>query len=186
MGRHDLRAHRGNTRHSAQHRREPLSLRVRQTSRQAASRLRRDSMNTSDPLEKRLSEIPMRTVSAGWRNEILRGAIEHESQKNAIQSPESSVLSLLRQCLWPHPAAWGTLAAVWVIIVVLNISSGAISISLARRAAPTLPSPELLALLREQRTLLQSLLAEPTPPPPLLDRKPSAYWLRCERVSSAA
>ncbi|MSU62030.1 MAG: hypothetical protein EXS31_06490 [Pedosphaera sp.] len=143
-------------------------------------------MNTPDPFEKRLSEIPMRAVPAGWRNEILHDPAAQTRGQTARPTSEASLLALLRQCLWPHPAAWGTLAAVWVVIVALNISSGVTSISLARRSSPVPPSPELLALLREQQALLRSLLAEPTSPPPPVERKPSAHWLRRERISSVA
>jgi hypothetical protein len=181
-------------------------------------------MNTPDPFEKRLSEIPMRNIPADWRNEILLpnagapvpvaagfslraaggslawvcGFIRRSRKLKlaataataATAAPlegsreECGVFSPLRQCLWPHPAAWGTLTAAWVVIVALNVSSGVTFVSLARREAPVPPSPELLALLSEQRALLRSLLAEPTPPPPPVDRKPSMHWLRRERVSS--
>jgi hypothetical protein len=45
VGKHDFRANRGNARNLIQHRREPLPLRARQTSRPTASHLPRDSMN---------------------------------------------------------------------------------------------------------------------------------------------
>ncbi len=62
------------------------------------------------PLEKRLSAIPFPEPPAAWRREILAAA-EPAKRRHWF-------LGLL----WPHPYAWGALAACWGLIVALNFS----------------------------------------------------------------
>lgn len=59
--------------------------------------------------ERKLSEVPLRRPPPGWRRELLAGT-------EKIAAPEWS----WRHWFWPSPAAWGGLAAVWVIFFAVN------------------------------------------------------------------
>ncbi len=66
------------------------------------------------PFEKRIAETPLRPVPPEWRGEILAAAQTPDRHSRWI----ASVYALL----WPHPYAWGALAACWVAIAALNFS----------------------------------------------------------------
>src|ERR1035441_6307492 len=87
-------------------------------------------MNTED-FEKRLARQPLRQVPGEWREEILSAArqvsLPEHATRNTQQLPASrSLLSTinyqLSTLLWPHPTAWAGLAAVWLVILVINLS----------------------------------------------------------------
>lgn len=63
---------------------------------------------TPDPFETRLATTPVRALPPAWRARILATARECHAYRWAI--------------LWPHPFAWGALAACWFVIAALNIS----------------------------------------------------------------
>ncbi len=76
------------------------------------------------PLEKRLKETPPRPIPSEWRTEILAAAKAQSpswplaSSLLLIRDPHSA----LRNLLWPHPYAWGALAACWIVIALLSFS----------------------------------------------------------------
>jgi hypothetical protein len=74
----------------------------------------------TDDFEKRLQQQPMRQVPGHWRADILKSAASASSPQR-LQSEDQQ--SWLYQLLWPCPQAWGALAAVWVVVLVLNASS---------------------------------------------------------------
>jgi hypothetical protein len=107
------------------------------------------SMNDHD-FEQQLRQQPLRPMPPAWRREIL-----------AAQRPSELSLTIwLRQLLWPHPAAWATLAAAWVLIMGLNFLSRetfhrpAINAELETQA-------QRLALAEQRRLWLE--LIEPAP-----------------------
>src|SRR5258708_31493262 len=104
VGKSDVRTNCGSSRSFAQHRRQPLSLWLRQIARAPASSLRRNQMN-SDDFEKRLQRQPLRQVPREWRAEIVQGA-EAATRKSSWLSLLTSYLSPL---LWPHPKPWAGL-----------------------------------------------------------------------------
>ena len=102
----------------------------------------------NDQFEQRLQRQSLRQIPAAWREEILSATSQAQS---AGRSPSGySFLSVLHQrlssLLWPHPVAWGGLAAVWVLIVALNFSSRDQAPTIADKTSPT--SPEMIAELR--------------------------------------
>lgn len=135
-------------------------------------------MNNEDPFEKRLRAQSFRAVPAEWRAQVLRAAQEAAGSPGpGVPVPLSRLSGLRSQLLsmfWPHPAAWAGLAAVWVVILGLNLSNpepaGA---GMARR--PALPSAQTRQMLKEQAQMFAELLgpaAQPqssphtkTPPP---------------------
>jgi hypothetical protein len=73
-----------------------------------------------------------------------------------------STLNLqLSTLLWPHPRAWAGLAGVWVLIFALHVASD--GGSKAAAVAEPVRSPEVIAILQEQRRLLAEFFdrAEP-------------------------
>jgi hypothetical protein len=75
-----------------------------------------------------------------------------------------------RTWLWPSPYAWGALAAVWVVIFVLN-SAAQPGRSLLPKGTPAPTVDEMVAMLSEHRRELDEFMAEEnvvaaSPPPP--------------------
>jgi hypothetical protein len=63
----------------------------------------------------------------------------------------------LSALLWPHPKAWGGLAALWLLVLGLNFASREPARSeVARPAIP--PSPQMRALLQQQEQLFAELI----------------------------
>ena len=58
--------------------------------------------------------------------------------------------------LWPSPAAWGAVAAAWLVVIGLNAASAEPG---RERAIVARHSPETLQALREQRQLFVELVA---------------------------
>lgn len=77
-----------------------------------------------DEFERQLSRQPLRPPPPGWRAEILACA-------GKIAAPDWT----WRDWLWPSPAAWGALAAVWIAFFALGAS----------QATDPMPHPRLLA-----------------------------------------
>ena len=76
----------------------------------------------------------------------------------------------LAKIFWPHPAAWAGLAAVWLVISILNRSSADTTEMAARKAPP--PAPDLILAMQEQRRTLARLI-DTTEPPPVEPPKPT-------------
>ena len=76
------------------------------------------------PFEQRLRQTPRRDVPAAWRSDILAAAAQERarSPRTALSLLTLLPLEKLRGWLWPHPYAWGALAACWLIIGGLNVS----------------------------------------------------------------
>ena len=110
--------------------------------------------------ERLLKGQPMRQIPAEWRNEILSAASQVQPVRNLRPVSERSFLSALNHrlasLLWPHPVAWGGLAAIWIFIFALNFSNRDRVSVMAEKASP--PSPEVFAELRQQQRLYVELM----------------------------
>ncbi len=138
---------------------------------------------SSDNFEKKLQQQPLRQVPGEWRVGILAAARQASSAQHATRNRQPpctspSLLSTLRcqlsALLWPHPAAWAGLAAVWLMILGLNHATSEVPPRTARRDSP--PSPQVFMAFQEQQRLLAELLGpreapaaerpKPAVPPP--------------------
>jgi len=112
-----------------------------------------------DDFEQRLRRQTLRQVPTGWREEILAAAIGRASsvERRAQERSESPTLvARLSSLLWPHPAAWAGLAAVWMLILAMHFSVREPAPAVAEKSAP--PSPAVMVELRQQRRLLAELI----------------------------
>lgn len=106
--------------------------------------------------EQRLNRQPPKAIPPAWRAEILAAARTAQAACQPFR-PSSSILHFLSSLLWPHPKAWAGLAAVWVVIVGLQLASRDESGSrVAAKAAP--PSPEMVAELKKQQRMFAELV----------------------------
>jgi hypothetical protein len=123
-----------------------------------------------DEFEQQLQRQPLRPVPAEWRAAILGAAKAAMSAPDAPR-PTPSFLSAVNDKLssvfWPNPQAWAGLAAVWLVLLLVNFSSAKKTAVIATISPP--PSPEMMLVLREQRRELARLvepLEEPAAEPP--------------------
>jgi hypothetical protein len=121
-------------------------------------------MNTED-FEKRLQRLPLRQIPGEWREEILSAARQASLPEHAPRTthhapaPRSLLSTLIHQLstlLWPHPTAWAGLAAVWLVILVINLTTRDASTLVAKHASPV--SPQMFMAFQEQERLLSELI----------------------------
>jgi hypothetical protein len=97
------------------------------------------------------------------RHEVLREVTEgnRQSAPAAKLTLAAAIRLRWRELLWPCPQVWAGLAAVWLVILTVNLTTRDPQARTIARAAP--PSPEVRELLRQQERLYAELLgATPT------------------------
>ena len=108
--------------------------------------------------ERRLSEQPLRKIPAEWRGEIL--AVAGRASGFEARKSESfgrpTISSRLALWLWPSPQAWAGLAAVWVLILGMDVASHDRSPATGENSGP--PTAEMLAQLKQQQRVLAELM----------------------------
>jgi len=121
-------------------------------------------MNTED-FEKRLAGQPVRQIPGEWREQILSAAgqaslAEHAPRTTHHAPRSASLLSTIHHqlstLLWPHPTAWAGLAAVWLLILGVNLTTQNATTVIAKRASPA--SPQVFMAFQEQERLLSELI----------------------------
>ena len=117
-------------------------------------------MNEMEPFEQRLKRQPLRQTPDGWREEILSAARQAQPLRRSLAARGESFVSMLNRrlssLLWPHPLAWGGLAAIWIFIFAVNYSLRDNTPMVAEKVTP--PSPEVIAELRQQQRMLAELI----------------------------
>jgi hypothetical protein len=130
-----------------------------------------------DDFEKRLQSQPLRKIPSEWREQILQGAKPSRHSSFVIRH------SFLSTLLWPHPKAWASLAATWVVIAVLQFAASDRPTQLTKK--PESPSPETIVLFKQQTRLMAELVGESSSRD--MDRpKPTGPQPRSERRSETS
>ena len=118
--------------------------------------------NEKESFEQRLGRQPLRPVPANWRAGILRAAQTVQVNEKSVHLPVASqtgwrhvVGRELRALFWPNPKAWAGLAAVWVLIAIINFSMRDTTPQTTEKSAP--PSPAAVAELRNQQRMFVEL-----------------------------
>lgn len=112
-----------------------------------------------DRFEEELSRQPLREIPADWRAEIL-GYAQATVATTPVESPRWKFS--WRELFWPCPQAWAGLAAVWVLVVGMEL--GSVPANQSVLATSSQPSLELQLVWREQRELLSGLLSDRVEP----------------------
>src|SRR5436190_5552327 len=110
----------------------------------------------NDDFEKRLRQQPLRTPPTEWRERILDSARASESQPACAQA--ETQLTWWRALLWPSPQAWAGLAAVWVILLVMN-RGGEKKVVMSAGRVPS-PVQQIADARRERNHLFAELINE--------------------------
>ena len=118
-----------------------------------------------DNFEQKLQGQALRQIPPDWREEILTAAESAAVSRHLPPVTRSSWLSTLNHqlstILWPNPKAWAGLAAVWILILAVNVSIHDKSPVVAEKSAP--PSLEVVAELKQQQRLLAELIGAQEP-----------------------
>jgi hypothetical protein len=109
-----------------------------------------------DDFEQKLQRQPLRQIPGEWREEILVAAEVQLLGAPKRSEGGSTLVSRLSSLLWPHPAAWAGLAAVWILILAVDFSVRDKSPVMAEKSVP--PSPEVVVELKQQQRMLAELI----------------------------
>jgi hypothetical protein len=140
-----------------------------------------------DDFETRLQRQPMRQIPGKWRGDILSTArqvspAEHAPRTTHHALASRSLLSTLNHqlstLLWPHPTAWAGLAAAWLVILGINLTTRDAAMVAAKHAAPV--APQVFMAFQEQERLLSELIG-PRDTPVAERPKPRLPLPRSER-----
>jgi hypothetical protein len=107
-----------------------------------------------DDFEKRLQRQPLRQIPGEWRAEILSTAQQASFPDHTSRITHHALQ--LSALLWPHPAAWAGLAAVWLLILGFNLTTRDASQVAAKHAASV--PPQVFMAFQEQERLLSELI----------------------------
>lgn len=142
-------------------------------------------MNNDEQFEQRLRRQALRQIPSDWRGEFLasvRKQVVAESKRAAKTPTLEHFRQLLAEIFRPNRRAWAGLAAIWVVILAVNLSIRDGS-EMASSEKPPEPTPEIRELLRHQEQLFAELLGEETPdanrrrvtPQPRSSREPEIF-----------
>jgi len=131
--------------------------------------------NNMDDFEQQLKYRPIRPVPVEWRAEILTAAKAVSDTQHATRNTQSLLSTLTFQCvamklwqelIWPCRRLWLGMAAIWLVVLAVNMATNEEPKIAASQMPP--PTPEMVAALREQKQLLVQLrdpvASSPTPP----------------------
>jgi hypothetical protein len=110
----------------------------------------------SDHFEKQLRDQPLRQPPEDWRHEILATAATRKLNQ-PVPGREPSV-SWWRALVWPAPRAWAGLAAMWMLIFLMQSDTD--DPSIAMHAPQAAASSQLEYAMQERQQLFAELLNE--------------------------
>jgi hypothetical protein len=117
-----------------------------------------------DAFEKKIRGVPIKPIPAGWRDDILRTARAARQPAPGAQERFAPVAGLLcwKNWLWPRPAAWAGLGAIWILFLGVALTTSRSGETTGNNSAVT--QSQNAATLPEQRELLSQLLDSAPPP----------------------
>lgn len=139
---------------------------------------------STDKFEQHLQRQPLRAAPDAWRGPILAAA-RTPRRTEAQQAASTARMNLLREWLWPHPVAWGGLAACWFAIVTLHFAAAPTAAEIAQARTDARFAAAYSALLSHPAAA--SILAEPREAPFPTPSEPRSPDLgRCSRLPTSA
>jgi hypothetical protein len=119
-----------------------------------------------DDFEKQLERQSLRQPPAAWREAIL--ATARANIRPASSATESDLLVGWRAFLARIPLAWGAVAAVWAVIIGVNLLMAGPSVAVMAGSANSTSQEKLTlwSLQRAEMSLLADHLIEPPAPAP--------------------
>ena len=81
-------------------------------------------MNEHDPFEQRLRRQSLRQVPPVWREQILTAAGSHRRNATApsVSEGNAALIAGWRLLFGRFPLAWASLAALWIVLVGVNLT----------------------------------------------------------------
>ena len=137
-----------------------------------------------EDFEQQLKRQAIRQVPKNWRGQILSAAQRaHELSQPAAETPRRTICYSLKShllaCFWPSPGAWAGLAAVWIVIAIMNIKTGGrVNIVSGASSAET---RELVISWKEQERLLSEIIRFQESPVPVAETSRPAPRPRSEQ-----
>lgn len=101
-----------------------------------------------------------------WREEILAAA--RFASLAGSQEPKPTLITVLREWLWPHPAAWASLASIWLVL--LSVHHQTESTIRAELIASRVSPREVLESFAQRQHTAERLLAGLDIEVPAMDR----------------
>jgi hypothetical protein len=101
------------------------------------------------------------------RREVVEVAADVNRRKQPVReltfaaALANAIKVLFQELVWPCRRTWAGLAAVWVALLIFNVSQRDQSELAARKLPP--PSPEAILAWRQQERLLAELIGPSTP-----------------------
>jgi len=116
-------------------------------------------MNNDTQFEDRLRRQTLKSIPGQWRDEVLQQATRAVETRGLVPAGSLSIFEMLKSrlaiLLWPAPRAWAGLAAVWMAVLVMNLSGGRESTTPAMATA--LPVAQTRQTLKQRQLLLAEL-----------------------------
>jgi len=105
-------------------------------------------MNEHDPFEQRLRRQSLRQVPHSWRERILAAADVNRQTGTAPSASrdQAELIAGWRLLFGRLPLAWASLAALWIVMVGVNLTLPAAFVSVAALGAPSVGLESLAAL----------------------------------------
>ena len=115
-------------------------------------------------------------------DEIRRAVVANLKERPAARGqslPVAVAFKLWRELVWPCRRTWAGLAAVWLVLVVFNLTHAERSQAVAGKSS--MPPAEMRFAFQEQQRLLAELVGPPLAAPPAVPARRQNHQPRSER-----